>query len=422
MLHGYFNNIRHTLAQNETQMATFAIILWHAKNTSDNTHSLKIRITKNRKSRYINLGIRIRKEDWNSKKRQVRSTHPDADRLNDLILTKLRSVQSIGYSTEMKNPHQSLEHLRQSIETPVNKQSFFDFAVLLTKRLEDNQQVASMIRNKTLIKKMKTFTKGADVSFDAINVEWLHSYKAYLVSRGNKPNTIHNALKWIRSVLYAAIRAGHFPQDKNPFFQFKLKAAKTHRIRLSVTEMQQFAAVILKKHSPLWKIQQYFLFSYYVCGMRIGDLIRLKMGNIQGARLVYTMHKTKNPRSILLVSQTQEILNHFYTPEAKKTDFLFPILDPKYRYDDPLFLMRKIASRAVRINNGLKEIAVLAGIEKQIHFHTARHSWANNARLSGLSLYDISKGLGHTSVTTTERYLDSMDESSVDAALTQMFG
>ena len=73
------------------------------------------------------------------------------------------------------------------------------------------------------------------------------------------------------------------------------------------------------------------------------------------------------------------------------------------------------------INDNIKMIASKAGIKTNISFHIARHSFSEACRASNISIYDISKALGHSSIKVTETYLKGFDDLAVDAAMTKVF-
>jgi site-specific recombinase XerD len=62
-----------------------------------------------------------------------------------------------------------------------------------------------------------------------------------------------------------------------------------------------------------------------------------------------------------------------------------------------------------------KKACKAAGIDKAIHFHSLRHSFASNLVQKGVSLYTIKELLGHSSISTTEVYahlnMDSLKEA-----------
>ena len=55
-------------------------------------------------------------------------------------------------------------------------------------------------------------------------------------------------------------------------------------------------------------------------------------------------------------------------------------------------------------NKCLKMLGVAAGIEKKMHSHLARHTFATMMLREGVRIEHVSKMLGHTNITTTQRY------------------
>jgi len=65
----------------------------------------------------------------------------------------------------------------------------------------------------------------------------------------------------------------------------------------------------------------------------------------------------------------------------------------------------------------LKRIAGKAGVDKRVHPHGLRHTYAAELERSGMRLLQISRLLGHSSVAVTDRYLRSLTNSEAIAAL-----
>jgi integrase len=72
-----------------------------------------------------------------------------------------------------------------------------------------------------------------------------------------------------------------------------------------------------------------------------------------------------------------------------------------------------------KMNAYLKEIAGVCGINKDLTFHTARHTFATTVTLSnGVPIETVSKMLGHTNIKTTQHYAKILDmKVSKDMAL-----
>ncbi len=76
--------------------ATVKLVLRRHKRKADGTAPVWLRITANRKSRYISTGIYLEPRHWNETKQRVRAAHPIAPALNarlqDLLLQASRQA------------------------------------------------------------------------------------------------------------------------------------------------------------------------------------------------------------------------------------------------------------------------------------------------------------------------------------------
>jgi len=76
------------------------------------------------------------------------------------------------------------------------------------------------------------------------------------------------------------------------------------------------------------------------------------------------------------------------------------------------------------MNRYLKKVAKQAGVDKNITFHMARHTFATTITLShGIPIETVSKMLGHTSIKTTQIYAKILDTKVMDdmAALKELY-
>ena len=68
-----------------------------------------------------------------------------------------------------------------------------------------------------------------------------------------------------------------------------------------------------------------------------------------------------------------------------------------------------LSSAIKKMNDYLKEIATVCGINKKITFHVARHSFATLSISYGVPIESVSKMLGHTNIRTTQIYAKIID-------------
>jgi integrase/recombinase XerD len=69
------------------------------------------------------------------------------------------------------------------------------------------------------------------------------------------------------------------------------------------------------------------------------------------------------------------------------------------------------------VRSMLHRLAAQAGVDKRVHPHGLRHTFADELRRAGMDVVTISKLLGHSSVAVTARYLDHLSNSQAISAL-----
>ena len=77
-----------------TSMTTVDVICYKYKPLKTGELPIKIRVCKDRKARYINLGVSTKAEYWDFEKNQPKPTCPDREMLEKLISNKISEVRS----------------------------------------------------------------------------------------------------------------------------------------------------------------------------------------------------------------------------------------------------------------------------------------------------------------------------------------
>ncbi|TXC77001.1 site-specific tyrosine recombinase XerD [Luteibaculum oceani] len=137
----------------------------------------------------------------------------------------------------------------------------------------------------------------------------------------------------------------------------------------------------------------------YGCGLRVSELIGLKISNINFEEdYIKIEGKGNKERLVPLGSTAKKLISHYIHDYRVHTN----IADG---HEDFLFLNKngKKISR-VMIFMIVKSLAERAGIEKKISPHTFRHSFASHLVEGGADLRAVQEMLGHESITTTEIY------------------
>ena len=70
-----------------------------------------------------------------------------------------------------------------------------------------------------------------------------------------------------------------------------------------------------------------------------------------------------------------------------------------------------------KVNRELKTLGEQIGLEMPLTTYVARHTFATVLKRSGVNIAIISESLGHSDLSTTQIYLDSFENSQIDAAM-----
>ena len=414
-----------------------AIVYYTYKTYSDGTHPIMIRITANRKARYITTGYSVKEENWDEKNNCLyvsrTKTTPgkkalsNAKAINADIDIKLNEVIRVKQQVSLTDGTQTSQYIKDKATNKYNASSdFMVYCKKVSDHLIERNKINTSQNFISVLKRLQGFVKTSSLLFTDITVDFLNQYDTYLLKEGIKRNTINFHLKIIRSVMYKAMNESQplLTKDHNPFSSIKIKNTVTQKETLSIEDIEKIKKTKLKApdQQKLIDVRNYYLFSFNNAGIRISDLILLKNDNIIEGRLHYEMGKTGHFKSIKLNTESLAIIKQYKKRGAKPADYLFPILDNSIDYADAKILRKQVESKAAMINEALKKLATCSKLNKRLHFHSSRHSFSNIARKKKADLYSISKALGHKSLKVTETYLASFDEQSLDETMEMVLG
>jgi integrase len=398
---------------------TFKLYLQKRNIKKDGTIPIYLRITQNRKYKLLSTGISIDEKHWNPDKSEIRKNHPRNKFLNSqlerFVYEAKKTLESLPDSEKKAGA------IKEALQVnPADQDNFFEYANMFVDKLEQDKRYWEWKQTRVTLNKLKAYHSGT-LDFSDITKPFLEGFKQYLkVEFQNGNNTINKQFQRIRRITKSAIEAGKLTND--PFLGFEgMPKEKNEKTRLSIEQIQAIEALKLKPGSPLDITRDAFLFSFYNAGIRFGDMARLKWNHIIDGRLKYNMAKTRTGKNIKLLAPALRILDKYKPEQPKQDAFIFPLLKPDKNYSDEMFLKKQISSKNFIANKNLKKLAEMAGIHENISFHVSRHSFADYARTAGMSIYDISKALGHSDIQITQMYLKSFDETSLDSSMEALF-
>lgn len=234
-----------------------------------------------------------------------------------------------------------------------------------------------------------------DIKLADIDRRWVVGFKEYLskcssLRNDDKlSNTTRNLyFTKLKAVFNRAVKEGYL--NRSPAMGVEpFKQKEKERVYLTLEEVRKMASTKCKDEV----MKRAFLFSC-LTGLRVSDVERLTWGDVSVmggfTRITFQQKKTGG----------QEYLD---------------ISDEAVRYmgerGEPEELVFNGLIRGTYLSIKLRKWAKAAGVDKEITFHSARHTFAVMMLSLGVDIYTVQKLLGHKLITTTMVYAKVLDKN-----------
>ena len=267
--------------------------------------------------------------------------------------------------------------------------------LILEKSLSPNSVEAYLNDINKLIKycvEQYQFTRPDQVSYDI-----LKSYLVYVNDIGITNRTQARCISSIRSFFKFLIFDGIL--ESNP--SHLLEAPKVGRKLPNVLSVDEIDCMLnaVEINKPEGQRNKAIVELLYSCGLRVSELINLKLSNTSFRKNIIKVESKGNKERIIPLSNHAKREIKQYLKEYRDQ------LDVKKKDEDILFLNKRGAALSrVMIFNIIKQLAVRANIERNVSPHTFRHSFASHLVSGGADLRAVQDMLGHESILTTEIY------------------
>lgn len=400
----------------------------------DGSHPIQLKITKDRKSVRLNTGKTVELNQWNDIEKKVANNHPYQKRLNIYLQKILIEVNKLVIDIEYKSNDFNISYIKTKIhekgilkikstssastDSPKKLQTVFELSDEYFKTILLAKNFNRYSGERASINHLKRFLNNKDLSFEELNEIRLKKFKAYLLGTiGVSNRSAINYLITIRTIYNIAIREGIVAQKFYPFGKGKISCRRpdSQKIGLDKHEVRELERVKLDVDSFSNHARNVWLFSFYLAGVRASDTLCLRWSSIKGGRLHYVMNKNSKVGSVLLTDKALAILNN-YSSKKNKHNLVFPDLSNVFDFTDKIEVQKKLKYRIRKLNNELRKIGKMLGIEKDITMHIARHSFGTIAG-DKISIQRLQQLYRHSSIVTTVNYQKAFLNEDADSAL-----
>ncbi|WKW45538.1 site-specific tyrosine recombinase XerD [Myroides sp. JBRI-B21084] len=253
------------------------------------------------------------------------------------------------------------------------------------------------------LEKFQTFLKD-DVPLEQATENHIRAF-IYCIANFLAPTTQARILSSLNHFYNFLILQNTISQNPVTFIELP-KITRKLPVVLSVDEIEALQNVINKK-DELGLRNDTIIEVLYSCGLRVSELVQLKLSDLFFADgFIRVLGKGTKQRLVPITRTAMQKITTYITQVRQH-------IKVKPQAQDVLFLNRRgnQLTRAM-IFTILKNLAIQAGVNKNISPHTLRHSFATHLLENGADLRAIQMLLGHESITTTEIYLH-LDKSKL---------
>lgn len=396
-------------------MASIKVVL-RDKQNKEGLYPIILRITKDRSTKIISLGMDCEQQNWDEKSSQFKKSMPNHIQKNLIVSNLKQKAWAIIDGFNLEEIDFTLAQFEERFRgKESSKTTVLEFWEDKIKDLNLAGRTGNARAFEDTKKSFFKFCKNQKILFKEITVEVVEKYETHLRSTGSNDGGIGVRMRELRALFNDAIKKGVVLEKYYPFKIYKVSKLKSSGFKKALTReevrlIENFDEI---KCPHLREAKHLFVFSYYTRGMNYYDMMKLTWSNVINDKICYSRSKTKGKFIIKILQPVQEILD-YYKEVNVKTNYVFPILLNEGL--TPIQIENRKAKKLKRFNSDLKKIAQLVGIDKPISSYVIRHSYATNLKQLGTSIELISQSMGHQNVSITSAYLKDFEDDIIDDA------
>ncbi|GKH13642.1 MULTISPECIES: site-specific integrase [Bacteroides] len=393
--------------------ATVNVICYKSKVLKNNESPLMVRVCKDRKRKYISLGISVNPAYWDFNRNAPKPQCPNKEYIDSLIAQKVQEYSAQIIELKSMDRDFTATSLVEKVSKPNKVKTVGEVFVEQMNLLKQAQKLSYMLSIQQTYNSLLEFNKHLNIYFVDIDVSWLKRYEAWLRKQGLASNTIKGKFVDIRTMYNIAIDENIVKVEHYPFRKFKIAKLQQETAKRAISKEDITRIIEYKTDNPLVQFAiDIFTFSYIMGGINFVDISTLTKENMMDNRLVYIRHKTKKLIQLPLQDKAIELIEKYHDDG---NPYLFPILKAYHKTEQQKFnRVHKIISN---VNNRLKKIGKDLEIPVTLTTYVARHSHATVLKKAGVATSIISESLGHSSEKITQVYLDSFGNEQMDEAM-----
>lgn len=348
---------------------------------------------------FIPTGEQVTEHEWETIRKQGRMTDALKDVRSSILTKQARALDIVKTSPFISMETFKTIYSGSGSTANLNVQNLYQQQI-------DKLVARGQFSTSSIYKSAANFflnKYGASLTLNVIDKDFLENLEASLTIA---KATAGIYIRTLRTIFNIAIQRKILSRDSYPFGprEYSIPSGSSFKRALTESEKKKLLAykpksIEERKALAVWRV------SYFCNGMNISDLALLDRESIKGDMLSYVRKKTARterntkPQVVVIRREIKDILK----PGKGK---VFDCLNGKETPEEE----RKKTTQWTKITNKyLKRIGKRLNLSVNLTTYVARHTAATQLLRSGADLIYIRDALGHSSVDTTEHYLQSLN-------------
>lgn len=349
---------------------------------------IELRITFERKSKYMSTGVMVLPREWRGKGGIWVTNRFDSRELNNTLDIFMNNIRKAVNSVLESEGYFSLEELEKELKSSGQSNiAFIDFCV---QRAEIRKYGKKRDTQERYERFLKWFIEWGKIEyFSDITVANIMAMDEALKEKDMKNySKWQNYHRFLDTFIRDAIEEGYL--KRNPYKWLHIEKDKDSGLQKYLTLEELHMIERAKMSLPsLERVRDLFVFQTYTC-MAYTDLCDFDASQVKDGIYTGNRGKTGQEFSFLLMEPARKVLEKY----ANK----LPIVSN------------------IKYNEYLKLVAKEAGVQKNLTTHWARHTGATILLNAGVPMDIVSKILGHSTVNETRRtYAKLLDKTIANA-------
>ncbi|EOA47915.1 phage integrase SAM-like domain and Arm DNA-binding domain-containing protein [Bacteroides salyersiae] len=176
------------------------MICYKSKVLKNSESPLMISMCKDRKCKYISIGLSINPVHWDFAKNAPKPKYPNREALTTLIAQKLQVYSEQIMEFKAMNRDFTATSLVEKVCKPSNLKTVGDVFTEQIQALRDAQRLNYMFSIRQTYNSLLEFNRHLNLYFVDIDVPWLKKYETWLRKHGLSANTIKGRFVDIRTI------------------------------------------------------------------------------------------------------------------------------------------------------------------------------------------------------------------------------